>query len=150
MNRIGLPPPASALAAFAFAGGRSVPMPAVQVWTPTFTSVANLDSTPSLNGTAFYMDFGGFLVGFLSAQCDPTTAQVLTQFRVSPPLASAFSSAYQAWGVCAVSALGSLSTVKMCAGQVQSVAATDDLIADFIARQTAAAPVSVCFGMQVL
>lgn len=68
-------------------------------YTPTFTSIANLDSTPTGDGVWKWTRVGNVVhvVGRLAY--DATTASVQTEYRVSLPIASAFANITDAIGV---------------------------------------------------
>jgi hypothetical protein len=92
-------------------------------YTPTATGVLNITTvTP---GTFWYTRVGDVVHLGGTVQVDPVAAGVTT-YRLSLPVASAFSAATQATGTTVHAQVAGL------CGEVQSVAATDDLLVGFI------------------
>lgn len=100
-----------------------------QSYSPTPTSVANLDSTP-LVGVASYTRVGNVVTVQGRITMDPTTISTLTQARLSLPIPSNFSDTDQASGI-----FGNRGVAIT--GSIMSVAATDDVIFEFTCVDTA-------------
>ena len=96
-------------------------------YNPTYTSVANLDATPT-STVMYYFRVGNTVTVYGAININPTVTLTLTQFRMSLPIASAFTGNDEAGGMAIVAATGTNIF------SVVSVAATDDVI--FNARMT--------------
>lgn len=62
-------------------------------WTPTFTSILNLDSTPTATTVWNYARVGAFVVLHGRGIADPTATSTATQFRFTLPVNTTFTSA---------------------------------------------------------
>lgn len=83
----------------------SVPTLASSTYSPTFTSVANLDSTPTKGGDFSYMRIGSFVQVSGYATVDATVLATITQFGISLPVASNLGAVSDLTGVCAANAV---------------------------------------------
>ena len=110
-------------------------------YTPTLTAVANVAATTAYLST--WMRVGNTVTVSWTADIDPTTTATLTQFRISLPVASNFGSSIQGRGVIASSTANTV-------GEVQSVAATDDMLASWICSTASNQNVSGIFAYQVI
>jgi hypothetical protein len=113
-----------------------------QTYSPSATSVANLDSTPTM-GTANYTRTGDIVTVSGRITMDPTTTGTLTQARLSLPIASNFSDTDQAAGTFANRGV-------IVGGVITSVAATDDVIFEFICADTASRNYIYTFQYRVI
>ena len=86
-------------------------------YTPTFNSVTNLDSTPTVVGTWRYIRVGDVVYVGGAVSVDPTASGAIA-FRATVPIASAFSSQAHASGQANTSSLS---------GFVEADATNDDL-----------------------
>ena len=85
----------------AVGAGTSLSTIAYSTYSPTFTSVANLDSTPVTVGTFRYIRHGAFVQVYGMFQIDATTTLTLTNFGISLPIASNLGAAQDALGTVA-------------------------------------------------
>jgi len=63
-------------------------------WSPTITPGTNVSSVGATNG--FYTRIDGAVYGALLVPITPTSADVVTEFQVTPPIAASFSTAAHA------------------------------------------------------
>jgi hypothetical protein len=66
-------------------------------WTGTCTSELNLDATPTASAGGYHIRVGSAVLCWSEVVIDPTAAAVI-QFRITPPVPSAFSATSQGLG----------------------------------------------------
>lgn len=113
-------------------------------YTPTITSVANLDSTPTVAGTATWVKVGNTVQVAVAFEIDPTTTATVTQFRFSLPFASNFAASGDVVGATGT-AFGTVQRAYVLAN-----AATDTVLVDMIPANTGASNVQVNLMYRIL
>lgn len=122
----------------------SLPTLASGTYSPTFTSVANLDSTPTKGGDFSYMRIGAFVHVSGYANVDPTAGATITQFGISLPVTSNLGAVPDLTGVCAANAVISES------GGVFADTTNDRANVHFICNSTASHALFIQFQYQVI
>lgn len=113
-------------------------------YSPTFTSVANLDSTPTQGGAFSYMRIGAIVQVSGYATVDPTAPATITQFGISLPVTSNLGAVPDLTGVCAANAVISES------GGVFADTTNDRANVHFICNSTASHALFIQFQYQVI
>lgn len=119
----------------------SLPAFAHGIYTPTVTNVANLDG--STGGTCHYIRVGNTVAVSGKLEIDPSTAGVLTQVRLSLPVASNFSVERDCTGVMSAQTLSE-------SGAVIADAANNAAMVQCIAAVNTNHAILFCFTYQIL
>lgn len=99
-------------------------------WTPTVTGVANVAASTAVSGR--FMRVGSIVAASCIVTIDPTSANTLTIWRVTLPIASNFSSVNQLSGM----AVNNNPLAQPDAGAVRADATNDTAQASFFATHT--------------
>lgn len=117
---------------------------AAGTYAPTFTTVANLDSTPTKGADFSYLRVSNIVHVSGYATIDPTAGATITQFGISLPIASALAAVGDLTGVCAANAVAAES------GGVFADAANDRANVHLINASTASHALFIQFQYIVL